>query len=82
MSETITQAATDGQSEAPKPAHHKAKQQDVAALIDQAIEFRSVLHGLVQQSNALVKALKQHRRQSKAVQQTLASLRQLKSLGV
>jgi hypothetical protein len=36
----------------------------------------------VQQSNGLVKALKQHRRQNKAIQTTLESLKQLKSLGV
>ena len=56
--------------------------QDIAALIDQAVEFRTALHNLMQQSTGLVKALKQHRRQSKAIQNTLASIKQLKTLGV
>jgi hypothetical protein len=63
-------------------SRRKANQQDLAALIDQAVQFRSALHTLVQQSNGLVKALKQHKRQSRAIQSTLASLKQLQSLGV
>ncbi len=66
----------------PKASRRKASQQDLAALIDQAVQFRTALHGLMQQSSGLVKALKQHRRQNKAIQNTLASLKQLKTLGV
>ena len=78
--ETNAQAKTDTTNR--KASRRKASQQDLAALIDQATEFRTALHTLVQQSNGLVKALKQHRRQSKAIQNTLASLKQLKTLGV
>ena len=42
----------------------------------------SALQNLVQQSSGLVKALKQHRRQSRAIQNTLESIKQLKMLGV
>ena len=75
-----SQAKTD--TTAPKASRRKGSQQDIAGLIDQAVEFRTALHGLMQEANGLVKALKQHRRQSKAIQNTLASLKQLKSLGV
>jgi hypothetical protein len=60
----------------------KASQQDIAGLIEQAEKLRTALHDLMCQASGLVKALKQHRRQSRAVQNTLASLRQLKTLGV
>ncbi|MGO9110055.1 MAG: hypothetical protein ACLP9L_12555 [Thermoguttaceae bacterium] len=79
-------AATNGQTKTdttnPKASRRKASQQDITGLIDQAVQFRTALHNLVQQSNGLVKALKQHRRQSRAIQNTLASLKQLKTLGV
>ena len=78
--ETNGQAKTDTTS--PKTSRRKPSQQDLAALIDQAVQFRTALHGLMQQSSGLVKALKQHRRQNKAIQTTLASLKQLKTLGV
>ena len=83
---TTGKAASNGQAKtdttSPKASRRKASQQDLAALIDQATEFRTALHTLVQQSNGLVKALKQHRRQNKAIQNTLDSLKQLKTLGV
>jgi len=66
----------------PKAPRRKARQQDLAALIDQAAQFRSALHNLVQQSAGLVKALKQHRRQNRVIQNTLDSIKQLKTLGV
>ena len=51
------------------------------ALINQAEKLRTALHDLMYEAGGLVKALKQHRRQSRAIQSTLASLRQLKGLG-
>lgn len=60
----------------------KAEQHDTAALIEQATKLRTSLHDLLHEASALVKALKQHRRQSRAIQNTLASLKQLKGLGV
>jgi hypothetical protein len=86
VSETNTtnaKAETSGKAETnSKPRRRKASQQDLAALIDQAVQFRSALHTLIQQSSGLVKALKQHRRQNRAIQSTLESLKQLKTLGV
>ena len=69
-------------SQARKTGTHKASQQDVAALIEQAVKLRTALHDLMYQASGLVKALKAHRRQTRAVQNTLASLRNLKGLGV
>ena len=60
----------------------KASRQDITALIEEATKLRTALHDLLHQASALVKSLKQHRRQSRAVQNTIASLRQLKTLGV
>ena len=60
----------------------KAKRAQAGELIEQAEKLRGALRDLMLQANELVKSLKQHRRQSKAVQQTLDSLRQLKTLGV
>jgi hypothetical protein len=60
----------------------KASQPEIAALIEQAQKLRTALHDLMYEASNLVKALKAHRRQTRAVQSTLASLRQLKGLGV
>jgi len=56
--------------------------QDVESMIRQAEKLRTSAHDLMHEAGVLVKALKQHRRQSRAVQNTLASLRQLRTLGV
>ena len=64
------------------PAAARPSQQDITALIDQAIKFRTAAHDLMHEAGELVKALKQHRRQSRAVQQTLDQIRTLKGLGV
>ncbi len=77
---TNGQAKTNG--EARKTTGRKAELQDAAALIEQAEKLRTALHDLMHQANGLVKAQKQHRRQSRAIQSTLDSIRQLKGLGV
>jgi hypothetical protein len=79
---TTTEKPTSQTTTAAKAPRRKASQQDITTLIEQAVQFRSALHGLIQEANGLVKALKQHRRKSKAIQNTLESLKQLKSLGV
>jgi hypothetical protein len=83
---TTAKAATNGQAKtdttSQKTSRRKGNQQDIAGLIDQAVKFRTSLHDLMHESSGLVKALKQHRRQNKAIQNTLASLKQLKTLGV
>ncbi len=77
---TNGQASTNGQ--ARKTSSRKAAQQDLAALIEQAEKFRTAAHDLMSQANGLVKALKQHRRQNRVMETTLASIRQLQGLGV
>jgi uncharacterized protein YlxW (UPF0749 family) len=74
------QAEANGQSRKAVP--HKARQQDITHLVEQAERLRTSLHNLLHETSGLVKALKQHRRQSRAIQHTLASLKQLKTLGV
>ncbi len=80
------QAATNGQAKPEianrRTSNRKGGQQDIAGLIEQAEKFRTAAHDLTHQANELVKALKQHRRQNRAIECTLASIRQLKGLGV
>jgi len=68
---------TNGQVRKPKTSQH-----DIGSLIEQAVKLRTALHDRMQEAGELVKALKQHRRQSRAVQQTLDQIRTLKTLGV
>jgi uncharacterized tellurite resistance protein B-like protein len=84
--ETNGRAATDGQAK-PEAANRrtskrKGAQQNIAGLIEQAEKFRAAAHDLTHQANDLVKALKQHRRQNRVIETTLASIRQIKGLGV
>ncbi len=74
--------ATKSNGHARKPASHKASEQNINGLIEQAEKLRTALHDLIHQASGLVKALKQHRRQSRAIRSTLDSIRQLKTLGV
>ena len=78
--ETNGHARTDASCR--RSSSRKAAQQDLAALIEQAEKLRTAAHDLMYQAGGLVKGLKQHRRQSRAIQNTLASLRTLKTLGV
>jgi len=55
---------------------------DVAALIEQADALRASLREILMKTSGLVQSLKRHRRQSRIVANTLASLKQLKTLGV
>jgi len=53
-----------------------------AALVEDAENLKTSLRDAVSKTNELIAGLKRHRKQSKAVQSTLNSLRQLQSLGV
>ena len=77
---TNGQASTNGQ--ARKTSNRKAAQQDLAALIDEAEKIRAAANDLTHRMNGLVKLLKQHRRQNRVMETTLASIRQLQGLGV
>ena len=70
---------TNGQARRNTP---KVRQQDLAGLIQQAETLRTVLRETLVKTNELLKGLKRHRRQSRALESTIASLRQLKGLGV
>jgi hypothetical protein len=75
------QTKNNGQS--CQKVRHKADQQPgINALIEQAEQLRAAQRENLVKTNNLVKALKQNRRQSRIVQNTLASLRQLKTIGV
>lgn len=80
-------AATDGQAKSNgqpcKKSRLKADQQeDAATLIDQATAVHMSLRETLRKTTELVKALKRYRRQSRIVQSTITSLRQLKTLGI
>ncbi len=79
---TNTNGHTKPEVTSRKTSSRRVAQQDLAALIEQAEKFRTAAHDLTHQANDLVKALKQHRRQNKVIETTLASIRQLKGLGV
>jgi hypothetical protein len=92
MPEPVTQPNGNGQSNGHAKSNGRAKvngearrtkahPQDIAALIERAQKLRGSLHELTHEASGLVKALKQHRRQGRVIQSTLASLRQLKGLG-
>lgn len=53
-----------------------------AALVEDAENLKTSLRDAISKANELIAGLKRHRKQSKAVQSTLNSLRQLQSLGV
>ena len=90
MSEPITNqnghGRTNGQSKTNgqphKAASRTAKREDITVLIQQAETLRAALRDNLVKTNDLVKALKRHRRQGRIVASTLASLRQIKTLGV
>lgn len=77
---------TSEQSNEPSPKFNrkanrrKSGQQDFLKLIDHAIKFRTALHDRMHEAGELVKALKQHRRQSKAIQSDLSTISQVKTL--
>ena len=75
-----TNGHAPSESTAVKPRRRKTgSKQDITRLIDQATKFRTAAHDLMHEASELVRALKQHRRASKAFENTLATL---KSLGV
>mgnify|MGYP001023279714 CR=1 FL=1 len=63
-----------------RASDHESDLRNTTALIEHAQKLRAALHSLLHEASELVKSLKQHRRQSRAVQQTIAQLRTLKTL--
>ncbi len=56
--------------------------QDTTGLIDRRETLRASLRDTLARTKALLTGPKRHRRQSRALENTIASLRQLKTLGV
>jgi hypothetical protein len=69
-------------SEVRKPAPTKLPSEDIVGLIQETEAVRTALRDTLGKTNDLLTSLKRHRQRSRALQSTLASLRQLKSLGV
>ena len=57
----------------PRPKKVNVNPQDMAALIERAVKIRNDI-------SELIGSLKQQRRQNRTMQQTLATIRQLKTL--
>jgi hypothetical protein len=74
------QVKANGQARKTTP--RKAAPPDAAALIQQTEALRQSLRETLGKTTELLKGLKRHRRQSRALESTIASLRQLKGLGV
>jgi hypothetical protein len=74
------QAGSNGH--ARKSVSRKVNLQEITALIEQAETLRTALRDLTLKTNELIRNLKRHRHKTKAIVQTLASLRQLKTIGV
>ena len=72
--------STNAQSSVRGDANGKSDTAGVAALIEQAETVKTSLSTALAETKQLVSALKKHRQQSKALQSTLASLRQLQSV--
>jgi hypothetical protein len=72
--------STNAQSSVRGDANGKSDTAGIAALIEQAETVKTSLSTALTETKQLVAALKKHRQQSKALQSTLASLRQLQSV--
>ena len=78
-------APSNGHAKANGQARNGAARkpgQDIDSLIRQAEALRTSLRDTLLKNNELLKGLKRHRRLNRSVQHTIASLRQLKGLGV
>ena len=70
-----TNASTNGQPVQPKP-----EAEGVEALIEEAEALKAVLKDAAARAGELIASLKRHRKQARAVQTTLASLRELQTI--
>ncbi len=77
----VSQPSANGHAR-NKTLRRAADQREITALIEQAESIRDVLRSTLLKNNELLKALNRHRSRSRIVANTLASLRQLKTIGV
>ncbi len=84
MSQSKTNNNGQSRTNSAKRASTNEKPQpnNVTALIEQAEAVKASARETMTKAGELIAALKQHRKQNRIVRSTLASLRQLKSLGV
>ena len=80
MSEPTIQPTPTGEKPALKSKRSSASKRP--SPIEQAIAVRDALRTAVVQANELIRTLKQQKRESRLVQNTLASLKQLQRVGV
>ena len=73
---------TNGSAPPPKQNGEHESPGTFSAILQQAETAKTALHDAFSQINHLIASLKRHRRQSKLMQTTLASLKQLQSLEV
>lgn len=74
--------STNGHSKPNGEAPKVQSTEDFVGLIQETEAVRTALRDALGKTNELLTSLKRHRQRSRALQSTLASLRQLKSLGV
>jgi|GEM_PF-3103214 len=85
IAETLAGASPPAQNSSPSStdtADPAEQSNSFAAVLHEAEAVKTSLRAAHSQVNRLIAALKRHRRQSKLMQTTLASLRQLQSLEV
>lgn len=80
--ETRSEGMTAAANRIRRKAKQRADQHEVGSLIEQAETLRTSLRDNLLKTSELIKGLKRHRQQSRIVQNTLASLRQIKTLNV
>ena len=85
IAETLAASApptTNSSAPSPKQNGEHESPGTFNAILQQAETAKTALHDAFSQINHLIASLKRHRRQSKLMQTTLASLKQLQSLEV
>ena len=82
MSEPTTPATPPTVASGDKsPAKRKRSAQPPRGTIEQTIDLRDALRATVVQANELIRTLKQQKRETRIVNSTLESLRQLQKVG-
>ena len=82
MSKPTTNGNGQANGRTQTPATAKLDEPGYEALIEQAEAVRASLRENLSQTGELITALKRHRKQSKAVATTLASLRRLQGVAI
>ena len=73
--------STKGEKSSPKASSVSTAKTETASPIEQAVTLRAALRDTLSKTNDLIRSLKRQKQQSRLVQATLASLRQLQGVG-